>query len=237
MDDAGDNGLAQEHDILTLLPAELFWRILDRLPLDSVAALLATSTTIREKCEAWPLHHLNLTPFRKRAITSALVVPMVHRWGRTLRHVTLTQCDVDDSVFLVLSLSAPSLERLYAGKTNVTDAGIKAIANACPNLRVLSVPFTAISSDALLCVAKCCPGLELLSLRECRGVKAAGVTAVAAKCKNLETVFLDGYVYLCMCMCMCMCCLLCSPLSPWRLLPRPKKAEPPLSFARVSPVR
>lgn len=185
--------MENEKDILTALPAELFWKILELLELRDVCTLLCVNSQLRQKCAQWPVQHIDASAYRKE-LAARHIIPMVKIWGSSLRHLTLTQCEVDDSVLLAVSEYAPNLERLYAGKTNISDAGITAVARSCPNLRVLSVPFTSISSESLFEVARCCPKLELLSLRECRGVNSSSVTAVASRCRNLKTAFLDGCV-------------------------------------------
>eukprot|EP00899_Mesostigma_viride_P012544 jgi/Mesvir1/21290/Mv21683-RA.1 len=107
--------------------------------------------------------------------------------ARALKHVTDTSIEQ-------VALCCGQLKWLDVATTNVTDAGVSAIAQRCPHLCHLALGQCAAVTDAsMLVVAENCATLEELDVSGLLGITDASITAVAERCRQLKSLDLSEF--------------------------------------------
>eukprot|EP00899_Mesostigma_viride_P021803 jgi/Mesvir1/29624/Mv21476-RA.1 len=121
------------------------------------------------------------------SVTDESIIVVANYCPRLLELGASARRSVTDASLKQLAQCCRRLQRLTVDCTEVTDAGIIAIARRCTDLRLLDVSHCLGVTDAsLMMLAEWCPALEYLGVCELQGVTDAGIIAVAKACSTLR---------------------------------------------------
>ncbi|XP_010493788.1 PREDICTED: EIN3-binding F-box protein 2 [Camelina sativa] len=181
------SGFEQKQTSIDVLPDECLFEILRRLP----------SGKERSACACVSKHWLHLLT----SITRNEVVESVQDLeGEGFLSRSLDGKKATDLRLAAVSVGTSSrggLGKLHIRgsgfESNVTDAGLGAIAHGCPSLRVLSLwNLPAVSDVGVSEIARSCPMIEKLDLSRCPGITDSGLVAIAENCVNLSDLTIDS---------------------------------------------
>jgi hypothetical protein len=109
-----------------------------------------------------------------------------------LRKLHTDETDVTHAGLAAVAAGCPLLEELTASESAETGSAIEAIAKNCPRLRKLRARDTDVSPGAVLALAECCPLLEDLYLCYSKRVGDVEITALARGCPRLKWLTIAG---------------------------------------------